>query len=99
MLAELDERECVTEELPIHRPAPGDEVLRAVREEMARTVEDVLARRTRLLMLDAEAAIAKAPAVAAVMAKEFSRDEAWQRDQVASFKKIADNYVARATSP
>lgn len=99
MLAELEDRECVTEELPIHRPTAGDEILRAVREEMARTVEDVLARRTRLLMLNAKAAIEKAPAVAAVMAKELGRDEAWQREQVSSFLKTADSYVARAASP
>jgi glycerol-3-phosphate dehydrogenase len=99
MLAELEDRECVTAELPIHRPAAGDEVLRAVREEMARTAEDVLARRTRLLMVDAKAAIAKAPAVAAVMAKELGRDETWQQEQLTSFGKIAGGYVARATSP
>ena len=99
MLAKLDERPCVTEDLAIHRADSGDEVLRAVRQEMARTVDDVLSRRTRLLMLDAQAAIAKAPAVAAAMAKELERDEAWEREEVSRFLKIASSYVARATSP
>jgi glycerol-3-phosphate dehydrogenase len=99
MLAHLDERPCVTEDLPIHRPEEGDEVLRAVRQEMARTVDDVLSRRTRLLVLDARAAIAKAPSVAATMAKELGRGEAWRQEQVASFQKTASSYVARATSP
>lgn len=92
-LADLDERECVTEEVPIHRPAGGDEVLRAVREEMARTVEDVLSRRTRLLMLDAKAAIAKAPVVAKAMAKELGRDEEWVRQQMTAFGAIAKSYT------
>jgi glycerol-3-phosphate dehydrogenase len=98
-LAHLDERPCVTEELPIHRAEDGDEVLRAVRQEMARTVEDVLSRRTRLLMLDARAAIDRAPIIAATMAKELGRNETWLRHQIAAFQKTASNYVARATSP
>ena len=99
MLAHLDERPCVTEDLPIHRAEDGDVVQRAVRQEMARTVDDVLSRRTRTLMLDAKAAIAAAPGIAAAMAKEMGRDQAWQRQQVESFGKIASRYVAWATSP
>ena len=99
MLAHLDERQCVTEDLPIHQAEAGDEILRAVRQEMARTLDDVLSRRIRLLMLDAKAALVKAPAVVATMAKEIGRDEAWQREQIASFEKTASSYVARATRP
>jgi glycerol-3-phosphate dehydrogenase len=59
---------------------------------MARTVEDVLARRTRLLFLDTRAALAKAPQVARELAKELGRDEAWQRAQLAEFEKTANHY-------
>jgi glycerol-3-phosphate dehydrogenase len=73
------------------------EVVWAVRHEMARTVEDVLARRLRVLFLDARAALEMAPAVAAVMARELHRDEAWQREQVADFDMLAMHYLPQAT--
>jgi len=69
------------------------EVVWAARHEMARSVEDVLARRTRALFLDARAAIDAAPRVAECMAAELKRDEAWQREQVAAFLKTASAYV------
>ena len=72
------------------RPAPAmptvpdaDAVRRAVRQTMARDVEDVLARRSRLLVLDARAALAVAPEVAQAMADELGRDAAWAQAQVA----------------
>ncbi|MDR2472686.1 MAG: glycerol-3-phosphate dehydrogenase/oxidase [Tannerella sp.] len=68
-------------------------VIWAVREEMAQTVEDVLARRVRLLFLDARAAIAVAPKVADIMATEMGKDEAWIKEQVANFTQIALNYI------
>jgi glycerol-3-phosphate dehydrogenase len=68
-------------------------VIRAARDEMARTVEDVLARRIRALVLDARAALDAAPAVAALLAKELNRDEAWQRAQIDSFRELAQNYL------
>jgi len=71
------------------------EVIWAVRHEMARTVEDVLARRVRLLFLDADAAIEAAPLTARLMAAESGRDSHWQESQVASFKKLAQAYLLR----
>jgi glycerol-3-phosphate dehydrogenase len=65
----------------------------AVKHEMARTVDDVLARRTRALSLNARAAIAMAPEVARLMAAELGRDEAWQAEQVADFNSIAERYL------
>ena len=62
---------------PLAEPPPpgaalrGAEVVWAVRHEMARTVDDVLARRTRALFLNARAAIEMAPAVARLMAAEL----------------------------
>jgi len=70
----------------------GAEVIWAARAEMARTVEDVLARRTRSLFLNSKAAIAMAPQVAALMACELHRDEAWQSQQVREFQELARNY-------
>jgi glycerol-3-phosphate dehydrogenase len=60
---------------------------------MARTVDDVLARRTRALFLNAPAAIAMANDAARLLAAELGRDEQWQRNQVAEFTKIAQNYL------
>jgi glycerol-3-phosphate dehydrogenase len=58
------------------------EVVYAAQSEMAVTVEDILARRTRLLFLDAKAAIEAAPGVAKLLAKELAKGEDWQRDQL-----------------
>jgi glycerol-3-phosphate dehydrogenase len=60
---------------------------------MARTVEDVLARRTRALLLDARASMEAAPIVAALMAKELERDEAWAARQVAEYGVLAAGYL------
>ena len=69
------------------------EVIWAVRHEMARTVEDVLARRLRLLFLDARAAIAAAPLTAKLMGDELGKDAIWQNEQVASFTELAGKYL------
>jgi glycerol-3-phosphate dehydrogenase len=74
-------------------PVLAAQVYWAVRHEMARTVDDVLARRVRVLPLDARAAVRMAPAVASLMAAELGRDEQWQRDQVAEFTGIAAGYL------
>jgi glycerol-3-phosphate dehydrogenase len=73
-------------------PYVGAEVLWATRHEMARTVEDVLARRTRALFLNAMAAIAMAPAVAEIMARELNRDGAWKTEQIRFFEETAQHY-------
>jgi glycerol-3-phosphate dehydrogenase len=69
------------------------EVLWAVRHEHARTVEDVLARRLRVLFLDANAAVNAAPRVATLMAEELGRDNAWQAAQVVAFTELARGYM------
>ena len=68
------------------------EVLWAVRHEMARTVEDVLSRRTRALLLDARASMEAAPKVAHLMAKELARAEPWEKEQTASYRELARGY-------
>lgn len=69
------------------------EVIWAVRDEMARTVEDVLARRTRALLLDARASIAMAPVVAALMGKELGLRKKWQKEQVQQYTEFANGYI------
>ena len=69
------------------------EVLWAVRYEMARTIEDVLARRVRLLFLDSKAAINSAPIVAEILAKELGKDKVWVEQEIEKFTKIAKQYV------
>ena len=75
-------------------PYTAAEVVWAAREEMARTVEDVLARRTRALFLNARAALAMAPRVAALLAREQRRDAVWQASEVERFAAVAAGYVA-----
>lgn len=74
-------------------PYRAAEVIWQVRAEMARTVEDVLARRTRALLLNARAAIAAAPLVAALLARELGRDQAWVAAQIEAFRQLARGYV------
>lgn len=68
-------------------------VIWAVREEMAQTVEDILARRVRALFLDARAAIKMAPRVAELAAKELGKTEEWQKEQVKEFNELAKDYL------
>jgi glycerol-3-phosphate dehydrogenase len=74
-------------------PYTEAEVVWGVREEMARTVEDVLSRRTRALFLNAKAALAAAPRVARLMARELAKDETWERDQLFRFAELAQGYL------
>jgi glycerol-3-phosphate dehydrogenase len=94
VLGGLVERLCVTRDLRIHDPGSHDDDAGwFARHEMARSVEDVLARRTRLLFLDVRAALAKAPEVARQLARELGRDEAWQRSQLDAFAETARHFT------
>jgi glycerol-3-phosphate dehydrogenase len=68
-------------------------VVWAVRHEMARTVEDVLARRIRMLLLDARASMDMAPAVAQIMADELNLGNQWAEDQTAAYRALAREYL------
>jgi glycerol-3-phosphate dehydrogenase len=93
-IKELAETEPgLAEKLHPDLPYIGAEVVWAVRQEMARTVEDVLARRTRALLLGARASIEAAPKVAQLMGRELGADEAWQRESAANFANVAQGYV------
>lgn len=69
------------------------EVVWAVRHEMALTIEDVLARRIRLLFLDARAAIEAAPVVSEIIANELQKDKTWQKKEEAAFVSLAKQYI------
>ena len=81
------------EPLDARLPMTGAEVQWACRNEMARTLDDVLARRTRSLLFDARAAIEVAPRVAEIMASELGRDARWIDAQIKTFASIASGYV------
>jgi glycerol-3-phosphate dehydrogenase len=69
------------------------ETIWAIQNEMCMTVEDALARRTRALLLDANAAIESASLVANMMAKEMGKNETWIKEQIDSFISVAKNYL------
>lgn len=71
------------------------QVIWAVRNEMARTVEDFLARRTRCQLLDARESIKMAPKVAQIMAVELGKENTWVEKQVADYIKVTSNYILK----
>jgi glycerol-3-phosphate dehydrogenase len=75
------------------------EVVWAARHEMARTVADVLARRTRALFLNAAAAVEMAPRVAALLAAELGRDPDWAMREVRAFEELARGYQVSGVVP
>ena len=81
--------ELLDERLPIR----AAQVVWGTRHEMARTVEDILARRTRSILFDAQASIDVAPEVARLMAEERGLDAAWQEEQVEAFTELAQGYL------
>lgn len=74
------------------------EVVWIARNEMAMKVEDVLARRLRILFLDAEAAIRMAPTVAEVLQKELGYDEDWKNNEISEFHALAEKYLINTKS-
>ncbi len=91
--------EAMADEVPegralIHPRLPywRAEVIWAVRHEMARTVEDVLARRTRSLLLDSEAAAEAALSVSQILASELGRTQAWAHEQCSQFQALSMSY-------
>jgi len=76
-----------------HFPNILAEVVWACEQEMALTVEDVLSRRIRFLILDPEAAVAAAERVTTTMAKVLQKDESWIASELINFNKIAEKYM------
>ncbi|MEN3324427.1 glycerol-3-phosphate dehydrogenase/oxidase [Mariniflexile soesokkakense] len=81
------------ETLHVQLPYTKAEIIWAIRYEMARTVEDILARRVRTLFLDARVTLEIIPMVAKMLAKELGKDALWEQQQIEVFTKIANQYV------
>jgi glycerol-3-phosphate dehydrogenase len=79
-------------------PYIGAEIIWAARQELSRTVDDALSRRTRALLLNAAAASEIAPKVAALLAAELGRDQTWIDQQVTDFQKLAAQYIPTAVA-
>lgn len=91
----IAEDKALGREMDSQLPYVEAEVVWAARAEMARTVEDILARRTRALFLNAKAAIRMAPRIASILAKELGKDEKWQNEQIMAFGQIANGYLIK----
>ena len=81
----------LSDELKIH----AAQVNWAAEQEMARTVEDFLSRRTRALLLNARESLRIAPEVAAIMAKALGKDDLWKREQVEQYAKLSEHYILK----
>lgn len=90
----LIENENITYCNFIHKDYPYtiSEIIYATRYQMAQTLEDILARRIRLLFLDASIALEVAPTVVKVMASELKKDTQWEEEQVEVFKQLVGQY-------
>jgi len=80
---------------PLHPnyPYTKAEVVWMIHQEMPQTIEDILARRIRLLFLDAKEAIECAVVVASIMAKEKNKSPEWEHQQVKEFTALANQYL------
>ena len=76
-------------------PYNASQVVWAAKKEMARTVEDVLSRRTRALILDAKLSIEAAPKVAKLLACELGQDEKWEKAEVETYTELAKGYLLK----
>ena len=99
LIAVAEESPGWSDKLHPRLPYIKAEVIWGIRQEMARTVEDILARRTRALFLDARAAIDMAPVTAALMAAELGESPAWEQEQVQGFTKTAQAYLLQPYLP
>jgi len=81
--------EMLHDALPINKA----QVVWAAQNEMARTVEDFLSRRTRALLLNARASKEMAPEVAKIMARELGKDEKWEKSQNEAYQNLANDYL------
>ncbi|MFW5972478.1 MAG: FAD-dependent oxidoreductase [Bacteroidota bacterium] len=87
------EREDYSERLHPDRTTRVGEVVWTVRNEMVRTAEDFLSRRTRELLLNAQTSIEMAPRVISIIAEELGRDAAWQKDELSRYESLASGYL------
>jgi glycerol-3-phosphate dehydrogenase len=93
MHIESSEFDTINYDDPIEKIYSPGSIKKFVENEMAVSIEDVLARRTRLLFLDATAAIDAAPLVAKCMAAVLDKDEDWIQTEIDNFTQLAKNYL------
>ncbi|MFH0843361.1 MAG: glycerol-3-phosphate dehydrogenase/oxidase [Bacteroidota bacterium] len=95
--AEIEKLMCgepsMEEQLAPDLPYTKAEIVWICRNEMPRTLEDMLARRTRALVLDVKASLKIAPAVADIMAEELHHDSRWKEQQIEDYKRLTLNYL------
>jgi glycerol-3-phosphate dehydrogenase len=91
----IDADPTLGEKLDPELPYVAAEIVWAAREEMARTLEDVLARRTRALFLNSKAALRMAPKAVALLAQELGYDKGWQLEQIEKFNAVAQGFVVK----
>jgi len=89
----ISENPSLGKQLDPRLPYTIAEILWICKNEMPVNVEDILARRTRALLLNARVSLEIAPAVSALMAQELGHDEIWQTMQVESYTKLVKNYI------
>jgi glycerol-3-phosphate dehydrogenase len=92
-IKELQKENPWNEQLVEGMPHTKAEVAWCIRNEMARTIEDVLARRLRILFLNAEIAIQAAPVVAEILKTELQQTEEWKQKQLHDFFALAKRYL------
>ena len=88
-----EEMRGLSEKIHPSYPYTKAEVVFCIKNEMAITIEDVLARRIRLLFLDARAALQAAPVVAALFREYADKDEEWEQKQLQTFTALAKGYL------
>lgn len=89
----IEENPELGEQIHPDLPYIKAEIIWAIRNEMAITIDDVLSRRTRMLLLNAQAALESAELVAEYLAQELNKDLAWVKQEVAEFNALAKEYT------
>jgi len=89
----ISEQPELGEQLNPLLPYTRAEIIWICRNEMPRTIEDMLARRTRSMFLDVKTSVAIAPAVAEIMAEEFRYNTTWKEQQIEEYNKLILNYL------
>lgn len=91
------EEPSLREQLHPHLPYTIGEIVFAIRYEMAKTIEDILARRTRALFIDAKAAIESSHEVGRILAKELGKTLFDMEGEIHQFSAMAKNYCLNST--
>jgi glycerol-3-phosphate dehydrogenase len=96
LMALIEENPILSEKIHPNYPYTKVQIVWAVKEEMAISLEDVLSRRVRLLIEDARAALEAAPLVAEIMANILGKNQDWINLECERFEKIASTYIINA---